>query len=98
MPRPRTAVVNSPTMSRSVLAVGWQRGIRCGTGPQREAVVVFGSKHDILRACIAKELRPSLRIPLLDFLVEDRSKIVVVIVRTVVLAMIGLGGRAFYSH
>src|SRR6266853_2757795 len=72
--------------------------IRNGTGPQGEAIVMLGGEHDIFRAGIAKYLRPGIWVPFLDLLIEDGSEVVVVVIRAVMVAVIGLSRRALQAH
>src|ERR1700742_3011722 len=55
--------------------------------------MVLGGQHHVPGACIVKDTGPLLRLPLYALLVEYRSKIVIVVVSAVVLAMVSLGGR-----
>ena len=54
---------------------------------------MLGRQHHIPGACVVKDAGPLFRLPLHALLVEHRSKIVIVIVSAVVLAMVSLGGR-----
>src|SRR5215472_3656141 len=81
-----------------MLSIRGQRWIRCRTWPQRKAFMMLGSEHHVLRASVVEYLCPGIRIPLLRLFVEDRSEVVVVVVRAVVLTMVGLCRRTIDSH
>ena len=81
-----------------VLAICGQRGVRRCAGPERESIMMFRGEHHVFRARITKQFGPRVRIPLLDLSVENGRKIVVIVCRAIVLAMIGLCRRSLESH
>src|SRR5580700_4003740 len=60
--------------------------------------MMLGGEHDIFRASVMEYFGPGTGIPLLNLPVEDRSKVVVIVVSAIVLAMVGLGRRPVESH
>src|SRR5580700_2494570 len=60
--------------------------------------MMLGGEHDIFRASVVENFGPRARIPLLNLPVEDRSKVVVIVVSAIMLAMVGLGRRSVESH
>src|SRR5262249_5557624 len=69
-----------------------------GARPQSKSIVMLGRNHNVLSAGIAKILCPSFRIPFLNVFIKGRGEVVVVVVRTVMLAMVGLRGRTIETH
>ena len=59
---------------------------------------MFGGEHHIFRARVMEYFGPGAGIPLLNLLVENRSKVVVIVVSAIMLAMVSLGRRSVESH
>src|ERR1700686_4430955 len=60
--------------------------------------MMFGSKNHIFCAGIPESLGPGVGVPFFDLLVKSCSKVVVIVVGPVVLAMVSLGGRPVDPH
>jgi len=75
-----------------VLAIGRQFRVCRRTGPQRKAIVMLGGEDDVSGAGIVKDFGHRVGIPLLNFAVEGRGEIVIVIIGAIMLAMVGLRG------
>ena len=75
---------------------------RAGIGrrarPQREPLVVFAGQHHVLRPRLAKHRRPLVGIPLPALFVKRLGKLVVVVMRPVMLAIVRLGRRPRDAH
>ena len=54
---------------------------------------MFGGQHHVLRARVVEDSGPGVRVPLLNFLIEDRSEIVVIVTCSIMFAMVCLGCR-----
>ncbi len=81
-----------------MLAISGKNRIGSFAGPESEAVVVLGGKDDVFGSGRAEDFRPGVGIPLFNFGVKGRGEIVVVVIRTIGLAMIFLRGRPINTH
>lgn len=69
-----------------------QFGVQCRARPKCEPIVMFSGQNHIFRASVTEGLGPGVRTPFLDFLIEEGSEIVVVVVGSVMLAMVSWVG------
>src|SRR5580704_16570476 len=75
-----------------------QLGVQCRARPKCEPIVMFSGQNHIFRAGVTEGLGPVVRTPFLDFLIEEGSEIVVVVVGSVMLAMVSLGRGSVDTH
>ncbi len=73
-------------------------GIRRRARPQRESLMVLTRQHNVFRPRLAKHRRPLIGIPLLTLAIERLRKLVVVVMRPIVLAIVSLGWRPRNPH
>src|SRR6266851_539201 len=85
-------------VARSMLPFGWQLRVWRRTGPEGKSIMMLGGEHDIFRAGVMEYFGPCAGIPFLNLPVEVRSKVVVIVVSAIMLAMVGLGRRSVESH
>src|ERR1700740_1419824 len=60
--------------------------------------MVFAGENNVARSCFAKDRGHFIGVPFLNFTVESRRKVIVVEIRAIVFAMIGLRWRAVDAH
>src|SRR6266446_5631423 len=60
--------------------------------------MMLRGEHDIFRASVVEYFSPGVRIPLLNLPVEDWSEVVVIVVRAIMLAMVGLRRCSLEPH
>src|SRR6266849_6747805 len=77
-------------VARSMLPFGWQLRVWRRTGPEGKSIMMLGGEHDIFRAGVMEYFGPCAGIPFLNLPVEVRSKVVVIVVSAIMLAMVVL--------
>lgn len=77
-----------------MLPIGRKSWVGRGAWPQGKSVMMLGGEHDVFRAGIVESLRPTIGIPFLNVLIKGFGKVVAIVVRSIMLAVIRLRWRA----